>query len=127
MNIAETLKKQTDSILRQRSTGPTGGGAIIVEDPTDGSTIVNNPANPTWASISGKPATFPPDAHGIMDHDDAPATMTGQAGKALVVKSTEDGFEFAAAGGGGGAGAFDFGLITEAAGSSTAQDWGSIA
>ena len=42
------------------------------------------------------------DALSFIDLDDVPTTYTGQSGKILAVKATEDGLEFIADGGGGG-------------------------
>jgi hypothetical protein len=39
MNIAEVIKKQTDSILRQTKQGPTGGGSVLVETGSGESSI----------------------------------------------------------------------------------------
>lgn len=41
-NIAEMIKRQTDSILRQTKQGPTGGGGVIVET-SDGESSIYNP------------------------------------------------------------------------------------
>jgi hypothetical protein len=42
MNIAEVIKKQTDSILRQTKQGPTGGGSVLVET-SDGESSISTP------------------------------------------------------------------------------------
>lgn len=78
------------------------------------------PSKPAWGDIQGKP-TIP---ERLIDLIDAPASYAGQAGKALVVNSIENGLAFGASGGDTTTGAFDFGSITEA--SSYTWDWGSL-
>lgn len=86
MNLAKTLKKKRDAEerLRKRSPSPTfvsgggpSGGDIFVTEQT----IVNQINNLSFADLP-----------------DTPASYTGQEGKVLAVKSTEDGLEFVQAG-----------------------------
>ena len=121
MNLAILTKRQRDAALRQQTQDPAKGTIVVSED-SAGSGNVTNPAAPAWASLVGKPIAYPPSTHTIISHADAPTSYTGQAGKALTVNAAEDGFEFGA--GGGSSGVFDYGLITESAG--TPQDWGTI-
>jgi len=120
MNLAELTKRQRDAAMRQQLQDPAKG--VIISEGSDGSGTVANPAAPQWSSIQGKPASYPPASHSVISHEDAPQSYTGQAGKALIVKATEDGLEFG--GSGGSSGTFDYGLITESAG--TPQDWGTL-
>jgi len=120
MNLAELTKRQRDAAMRQQLNDPAKG--IIISEGSDGTGSVANPAAPGWNSIQNKPASYPPASHTFISHSDVPLSYTGQAGKALIVKATEDGLEFGQAG--GGSGIFDYGLITEDAG--TPQDWGTL-
>lgn len=122
MNLAELTKRQRDAAIRQQLQDPAKG--VVISEDSDGGGGVTNPAAPNWNSMINKPAVFPPESHAVTSHSDAPASYIGQAGKALVVKSTEDGLEFGNAG--GGSAAWDYGLITESAGSGLDQDWGGL-
>ena len=121
MNLAILTKRQRDAALRQQVQDPAKGTIIVSEDAA-GAGSVTNPAAPTWESLAGKPAAYPPSSHSLLTHADVPNSYAGQAGKTLLVKATEDGFEFGS--GAGSSGLFDYGLITDSAG--TAQDWGSL-
>jgi len=124
MNLAILTKRQRDAALRQQTQDPAKATIIVSED-TAGSGSVTNPATPTWESLAGKPALYPPIPHSLLSHADVPVSYAGQSGKTLLVKTTEDGFEFGNAGGGGSA-AWDYGLITSPAGSEFDQDWGGL-
>lgn len=122
MKLAEVTKRQRDQAFRQQSQDP-GKNIVFTETPA-GAGESANPTNPTWDSITGKPTTFPPEPHTIISHSDSPGGLVGNAGKAIVVKADETGFEYGASRSGGGEGAFDYGLITSAV--DIAQDWGSL-
>ena len=121
--LAKLTKRQRDNAFRQQSQDSNKN--IVTSESGTGAQSVANPTAPTWDSLLGKPATFPPSTHAITSHSDSPGAFAGNAGKAIIVKATEDGFEYGAAGGGGSAG-FDYGSITTAAGSEFDQDWGGL-
>lgn len=123
VTLAELTKRQRDQAFHQQMQDPNKGVIISSESAEGRSGSLANPAFPVWNSIQNKPETFPPAAHSMVSHADAPASYAGQAGKALVVNPTADGLVFGDTGGGASA-AFDYGLITSAAGSELDQDWG---
>lgn len=113
MNIAEKIKKQTDKILRQQTSGP-NAGVVITEDSSGTSTLSNPAADLAAHKISSD--------HAFIKLSDAPSSYTNQAGKAVIVKETEDGLGFGSAS--GGRGSFDYGLIMDY--TSTSYDWGTL-
>lgn len=133
INIADVVKKQTDRILRQQRQNGTASKTITgnpAGDPVVTDPNVNLTAHKTSGDhdsryytesevdslVGAKPDTF-------LELTDTPAAYTGQQGKVLAVNSTEDALEFITPSSGT-SGAFDFGLITEAA--SYSWDWGSL-
>jgi hypothetical protein len=98
LNLAERVKKQTDKILRQQAQGP-NAGVVVVVNAGDGTATVSNPS----ADLAKHKQSGDHDgryARVFTDLDDVPSAYTGQAGKALLVNSEEDGLEFGEAGGG---------------------------
>ena len=98
MNLAERIKKQTDKILRQQSQGPNAGVVVVVNAGSETPSISNPAGDLNRHKNSGDhDGRY---ARNFTDLDDVPGDYTGQAGKALLVSSEEDGLEFGEAGGG---------------------------
>lgn len=145
MNLADTVKKQTDRILRQQRQN--GTGSVIITGNPSGDPIVTLPFDEAahdaldHTGLTGVPAAeaFTESVHAATDHTgitgvggadtfleltDTPAAYTGKAGKVVAVNVGETALEFITPSSGT-SGTFDFGLITDA--SSYSWDWGSLA
>lgn len=112
MSLARAMKNKRDDEARLRQRSPT---PVFVGGTTETFVDIANLA--TKAEVEAKP-----DA--LLELTDTPDSYTGQAGKAVVVKATEDGVEFATVSAGGGSGEFDYGLITDS--TSSSADYGGI-
>lgn len=113
-NLAKQMKRQRDNERRLDKVSPQ---ISFVGGESEESPGVSDPLNlatktELTAGLAGKSDTT--HTHEFTELTDAPTAYTGNAGKAIVVKATEDGLEFGNAGSGG-SGSFDYGLITDAA------------
>jgi hypothetical protein len=105
-NIAETVKKQTDRILRQRALN--GSEGVVVRGVSSGAgapaPTVNNPpadltAHKASADHDGRYYTED-EVDGLLNFvglSDTPAAYTGEGGKIVAVKADVSGLEFVAA------------------------------
>lgn len=97
MNLAKILKQRRDAERRLEQTSPvpvfSGGSADSIEGVgetiSDGVTLAQ-----LTTGLAGKSDTD--HAHKFTDLTDAPTSYTGQSGKLVAVKSTEDGLELVA-------------------------------
>ena len=105
-NLAETVKKQTDRILRQRALNATEGVVVsgVSSGPGAPAPTINNPladltAHKTSADHDGRYYTES-EIDGKLNFltlTDTPAAYTGEGGKIVAVKSDVSGLEFVAA------------------------------
>ena len=105
-NLAETVKKQTDRILRQRALNRTEG--VVVSGVSSGTgapaPVVNSPAadltaHKSSADHDGRYYTED-EVDGLLNFvglSDTPAAYTGEGGKIVAVKADVSGLEFVAA------------------------------
>ncbi len=102
-----TYSGQAQRVVRVKSTedglefADAGAGDMMkaVYD-TDNDGMVDAAESVPWSGVTGKPSTFPPDEHGhtFIGLTDTPSSYSGSSGKAVKVKSTEDGLEFGTVG-----------------------------
>ena len=128
--LTETLDEGDGSIIIDTTASGVGDMTKSVYDTNDDGVVDTAP----WDGITDKPSTYPPDSH---DHDDlyyteteidtklalqdefteltdSPSSYSGESGKVVAVKDTEDGLEFVVqSGSGSGAGASTFIELTD--------------